>query len=72
MIVDTPQKTATVYQTIKRIYSKSGIQGLFAGLVPRVVKVAPACAIMIATFEHSKQVFYKLSLRNKTNDSHSK
>lgn len=42
---------------IKRIYGQNGIRGLFTGLTPRLVKVAPACAIMIATFEHGKRFF---------------
>ena len=27
------------------------------GLAPRLVKVAPACAIMISTYEYGKQYF---------------
>ncbi|KAF4518003.1 hypothetical protein B566_EDAN012753 [Ephemera danica] len=42
---------STTLAVIKRIFSQSGISGLFTGLVPRLVKVAPACAIMIASFE---------------------
>ncbi len=29
----------------------------FSGLTPRIVKVAPACAIMISTYEAFKQFF---------------
>jgi len=29
------------------------------GLVPRVVKVAPACAVMISTYEYGKTAFSK-------------
>lgn len=36
---------------------QNGVRGLFTGLIPRVIKVAPACAIMIATFEHGKRFF---------------
>lgn len=42
---------------VKRIYRQNGIQGLFTGLTPRIIKVAPACAIMIASFEHGKRFF---------------
>ncbi|XP_065333400.1 probable mitochondrial glutathione transporter SLC25A40 [Cloeon dipterum] len=49
---------SSTLNVIKRIYSQSGVSGLFTGLVPRLVKVAPACAIMIATFEYGKQWFY--------------
>lgn len=61
-VLDNPKKTQTIPEAIRQIYRQNGFPGLFAGLVPRVIKVAPACAIMIATFEHSKQVFYRLSL----------
>lgn len=39
------------------IYRKQGTRGLFAGLVPRIVKTAPACAIMISTYEMFKNFF---------------
>ncbi|XP_011177471.2 probable mitochondrial glutathione transporter SLC25A40 [Zeugodacus cucurbitae] len=47
-----------VRQRLWSIYRLNGIQGLFAGLWPRLLKVAPACAIMISTFEYSKAFFY--------------
>ena len=34
-----------------------GFSGLYAGLVPRVLKVAPACAIMISMYELCKRFF---------------
>lgn len=62
--LDKPVRSKTTLDVIRDIRASSGLRGLFTGLVPRLVKVAPACAIMIATFEHSKQVFYRLSMRN--------
>ncbi|XP_018324006.1 solute carrier family 25 member 40 isoform X2 [Agrilus planipennis] len=47
-------KKETTIEIIRKIYSQHGVKGLFVGITPRVVKVAPACAIMIATFEHAK------------------
>lgn len=51
------RSSATTWSTIQRIYQQSGLKGLFTGLTPRLVKVAPACAIMIASFEHGKRFF---------------
>lgn len=45
---------------IRRLYAQYGIKALFTGLVPRLIKVAPACAIMISTFEHGKIAFNRL------------
>ncbi|XP_077285157.1 solute carrier family 25 protein Shawn-like [Arctopsyche grandis] len=39
------------------IYKTQGFSGLFTGFVPRIIKIAPACAIMIATFEYGKSIF---------------
>ncbi len=44
---------------MKRIYATEGFRGLFTGYVPRIVKVAPACAIMISTYEYGKSFFVR-------------
>lgn len=41
-----------------------GVKGLFAGLTPRLLKVAPACAIMISTFEYSKIAIVRLAKKS--------
>lgn len=46
-------------QVLKKIYRQNGISGLFSGIVPRVIKVAPSCAIMISCYEFGKQFFVK-------------
>ncbi|XP_017783588.1 PREDICTED: solute carrier family 25 member 40-like isoform X2 [Nicrophorus vespilloides] len=51
-----PQHDSTM-SIIRKLYTNFGVSGLFTGLVPRLIKVAPACAVMIATFEHSKVAF---------------
>lgn len=55
---DKPGRSSGTWTIIKKIYNQNGIKGLFTGLIPRVIKVAPACAIMIATFEHGKLFFH--------------
>ncbi|XP_046419053.1 solute carrier family 25 member 40-like [Neodiprion fabricii] len=54
---EKPGRSSDTLSIIRRIYAQNGIRGLFTGLTPRLVKVAPACAIMIATFEHGKRFF---------------
>lgn len=52
-----------VVEAIAKIYKQNGIQGIFAGLTPRVARVAPACAIMISTFEYGRHFFYERNMR---------
>lgn len=47
----------TLRQVSKLIYKQEGIKGFFAGLFPRTAKVAPACAIMLSSYEVGKQFF---------------
>ncbi|KAJ8919155.1 hypothetical protein NQ315_012141 [Exocentrus adspersus] len=58
---DQPGRGKTTVQIIKEIYGKHGLNGLFAGTVPRLIKVAPACAIMISSFEYGKVFFNRLA-----------
>ncbi|XP_034119384.1 probable mitochondrial glutathione transporter SLC25A40 isoform X2 [Drosophila albomicans] len=58
---DNPAKsvpTKSVAERLSNIYRLNGMRGVFSGLGPRLFKVAPACAIMISTFEYSKSFFY--------------
>ncbi|NXA31848.1 S2540 protein, partial [Eudromia elegans] len=57
-----PQRNSTsVWAVLRRIVAKNGVTGLFAGIVPRLSKVAPACAIMISTYEYGKTFFRHLN-----------
>ena len=53
------------------IFKKEGIAGLWKGWIPRTLKVAPSCAIMISTYEVGKRVFKGVNERaaNKQTDS---
>ncbi|KAI9193239.1 mitochondrial carrier domain-containing protein [Polychytrium aggregatum] len=42
---------------LRELYRTEGLPGLFKGIVPRISKIAPACAIMISTYEVGKQFF---------------
>ncbi len=39
------------------IFKEEGVSGLFKGWIPRTLKVAPACAIMISSYEVGKRTF---------------
>lgn len=44
---------------------------ILTGAVPRVVKVAPGCAIMISSYEYGKKFFYNYNA-SKSASVHSK
>ncbi|KAF1663369.1 Solute carrier family 25 member 40, partial [Aptenodytes patagonicus] len=57
-----PQRDCTsTWAVMRKIVAKNGITGLFAGIIPRLFKVAPACAIMISTYEYGKSFFSHLN-----------
>ncbi|KAJ3265047.1 hypothetical protein HDU77_006682 [Chytriomyces hyalinus] len=39
------------------VIREDGVKGLFVGLSPRIAKIAPACAIMISSYESGKRYF---------------
>lgn len=45
-----------VITAIRDIYDAYGLRGLYVGLVPRLGRVAPACGIMITTYEFGKLI----------------
>jgi len=63
IFTDNPRKSASTYHILKRLYMDHGIKSLFTGIVPRVIKVAPACAIMISTYEYGKSFFRQYNER---------
>jgi len=44
-------KITATFPLVKQIVRTEGASALFAGLTPRIAKIAPACGIMIACFE---------------------
>lgn len=47
----------SVSKILGTIWAEAGFKGLFRGLSARIVKVAPACAIMISSYEVGKEIF---------------
>lgn len=47
----------SMWQLMNNIRTEEGIRGLWRGTVPRCLKVSPACAIMISSYEIGKRWF---------------
>ncbi|ELR45447.1 hypothetical protein M91_15034, partial [Bos mutus] len=56
--ISMPLQMST-WTIMKNTVAKNGFSGLFTGLIPRLIKIAPACAVMISTYEFGKSVFQK-------------
>lgn len=54
---DETIKRPSMFRFLAGIYKKEGIGALYAGFTPRVLKIAPACAIMISSYEVGKKFF---------------
>lgn len=52
----------SVFTRLSMIYRQQGIRGLYVGVIPRMLRVVPACAIMISAFEYSKSFFFRYNL----------
>ena len=48
--VNTASRRTTL-AVLRNVVRENGVQGLFKGVVPRVARVAPACAIVVSTYE---------------------
>lgn len=49
----------SLFKVLGDVVSNHGYSGLYTGLAPRVAKIAPACAIMISSYEACKRYFRK-------------
>ncbi|WAR04520.1 S2540-like protein [Mya arenaria] len=56
------KEVTSTWRLIHNLYQNQGLNAIFSGLTPRIMKVAPACAIMISTYEFSKAFFRKRNL----------
>ncbi|NXT70074.1 S2540 protein, partial [Chaetops frenatus] len=54
-------ESKSTWAVMRKILARNGITGLFAGITPQLFKVAPACAIMISTYEYGKSFFSHLN-----------
>uniref|UniRef100_A0A3B3RR71 Mitochondrial glutathione transporter SLC25A39 n=1 Tax=Paramormyrops kingsleyae TaxID=1676925 RepID=A0A3B3RR71_9TELE len=61
MLAGSAKKPSSTLHIMRRICAESGCRGLFVGFLPRLIKVAPACAIMISTYEFGKTFFEGLN-----------
>ncbi|EHA49940.1 hypothetical protein MCOR27_003018 [Pyricularia oryzae] len=57
-----PEERSMV-QLLWHIFRTEGAAGLFKGWIPRTLKVAPACAIMISSYEVGKRSFRSMNER---------
>eukprot|EP00947_MAST-08B_sp_MAST-8B-sp1_P002839 g2839.t1 len=55
----TSPPSPSTFSLLQRIASTEGVGALFNGVVPRMLKVAPACAVMISSYEVGKMFFGK-------------
>jgi len=63
-----PKGRAETFGVLRLIVAEEGWRGLFTGLLARMSKIAPACAIMISTYELSKAKFGQLHREGKERD----
>ncbi|ELV11228.1 Solute carrier family 25 member 39 [Tupaia chinensis] len=56
-----PPRADSTWLLLRRIRAESGTRGLFAGFLPRIIKAAPSCAIMISAYEFGKSFFQRLN-----------
>ncbi|TCD71471.1 hypothetical protein EIP91_008851 [Steccherinum ochraceum] len=51
LVMSHAGKSTATWPLVAEILRTEGISALYAGILPRIVKIAPACGIMIACFE---------------------
>ncbi|KAH8899446.1 mitochondrial carrier [Thozetella sp. PMI_491] len=56
-VAEAAPEERNMVRLLWHIFSTEGAAGLFRGWIPRTLKVAPACAIMISSYEVGKRAF---------------
>lgn len=56
-LTTSQQSRMLMLHIFRQIVRQEGLRGLFRGLSPRIAKVAPACGIMISSYEVGKRFF---------------
>jgi solute carrier family 25 protein 39/40 len=57
-----PAPVPRIRDVASSIYKSQGFYGYWLGLIPRITKSAPACGIMISTYELGKRYFNDLGI----------
>ncbi|KAJ3075825.1 hypothetical protein HDU98_006761 [Podochytrium sp. JEL0797] len=52
-----PHRQLGMVNVMRTVVVNDGFKGLFVGLGPRIAKIAPACAVMISSYELGKRFF---------------
>uniref|UniRef100_A0A8D8WPA8 Solute carrier family 25 member 40 n=1 Tax=Cacopsylla melanoneura TaxID=428564 RepID=A0A8D8WPA8_9HEMI len=52
-----PTRSQSTRRILNQLLADKGYRALFTGLAPRLIKVAPSCAIMITSYEMGKRYF---------------
>lgn len=52
-------------KVLMEIYRTEGLSGWFRGCIPRMLKIAPACAIMISSYEIGKKAAIRMNEKAK-------
>lgn len=59
------QQTRSTFKLLVILCRKQGFASLFTGIGARLAKIAPACAIMISSYEYGKKYYREKNLRTK-------